>query len=74
MLNALGLGGGGAKALARHATAALLNASNPTVGYPYTEAQVKQVVQAAYASGDFETGKNLLAGANEAGCQLGRSV
>jgi hypothetical protein len=68
------MGGGGAKALARHATAALLNASNPAVHYPYTVTQVIFTVRLAYSSGDFETGKNLLAAANEVGCGLGRAL
>ena len=57
-------------ALARHAVAALLNASNPDVDSDFTAAQVIALVQEAVASGDFETAKDLLAAANEQGCPL----
>jgi hypothetical protein len=50
--------------------AALLNASSPDVDSDFTTAQVIALVQAAVASGDFETAKNLLAASNEAGCPL----
>ena len=70
MLQALQAQGGGVNALARHAVAALLNASNPDVASDFTVAQVIALVQAAVASGDFETAKNLLAAANEQGCPL----
>lgn len=43
LLDVLGQGGGGDKALGRHAVAALLNALSPSVDYPYTSAQVKQM-------------------------------
>jgi len=65
--------GGGENALARHAVAALLNAANPDVAYPYTTAEVIAMVQAAYASGDFASTKNLFEAANEAGCPLGNN-
>lgn len=67
LLDALNDGGGGYHALNRHAVAALLNASNPSVNYKYTTAEVIQMVQDAYASGDFEATKNLLAAQNELG-------
>ena len=70
LLQALQAQGGGVNALARHAVAALLNASNPDVDSDFTTAQVIALVQAAVASGDFETAKNLLAAANEQGCPL----
>lgn len=73
LLDALGIGGGGAKALARHATAALLNASNPAVGSGFTTQQVIGLVQWAYEAGDFDTAKNLFEKANETGCGLGRN-
>jgi len=63
-------GGGGEKALGRHAMAALLNASSDDVDYDYTVAQVIQLVQDAYVSGDFEGAKDDLEDANEAGCPL----
>lgn len=70
LLGALGQGGGGEKALGRHATAALLNAGNPDVSYLYTEAEVISLVQQAYSTGDFEGVKDLLAAQNESGCPL----
>jgi hypothetical protein len=48
--DAVNLGGGGIRKLARHGTAALLNALNPDVNYPATEAEVIAAVQA----GDIE--------------------
>jgi hypothetical protein len=70
--------GGGANALARHATAALLNAHggvpNPiggaSVNYPYSVAQVIGMVQQAAADGTLEALKDVLAAANELGCPL----
>ena len=44
-------------ALARHAVAALLNASNPDVDSDFTTAEVIALVQDAVASGDFESGE-----------------
>jgi hypothetical protein len=70
LLDAVWLGGGGEFALARHAVAALLNASNPDVNYSFTAAEVIAGVQAAYASGDFEGFKDDLDFANNAGCPL----
>ena len=70
LLQALQAGGGGDDALARHAVAALLNAASPDVDFDFTTAEVIDLVQDAFASGDFETAKNLLAAANEAGCPL----
>jgi hypothetical protein len=79
LYQAVGLGGGGVNALARHGTAALLNAhggvpnsDGTTVNYPYTPAQVITLVQAALApDGDVEGTKDTLAAANELGCPLG---
>lgn len=62
--------GGGENALLRHATAALLNAASSGVDYEFTVAEVIQIVQNAYATGDFETAKNLLEAENEKGCTL----
>lgn len=67
---ALKQGGGGEKALGRHAVAALLNASSLDVSYAFTEAEVIAVVQDAYASGDFEGVKNQLAAENKQGCPI----
>lgn len=71
LLEALDLGGGGYKALARHAVAALLNASNPDVDAAFTAAEVVALVQDAFASGEYEAAKDILAAANEQGCPIG---
>ena len=47
LLQALQAGGGGQNALARHAVAALLNASNPDVSSDFTTAEVIAIVQEA---------------------------
>jgi hypothetical protein len=60
LLGALESGGGGEYALGRQAVAALLNAAHPDVDYHYTEAEVIDIVQDAYDTGDFEGAKNLL--------------
>ncbi len=65
LLQALSANGGGVEALLRHSAAALLNAANPYINYQYTTAQVITMVKSAFASGDFETTKNLLAKQNE---------
>lgn len=70
LLGALKQGGGGEKALGRHAVAALLNSASGGVSYDYSTAEVIALVQDAYASGDFEGAKNLLEAANESGCPL----
>lgn len=70
LLGALEQGGGGEKALGRHAVAALLNSASGGVSYDYSTAEVIALVQDAYSSGDFEGAKNLLAAANESGCPL----
>lgn len=73
LLAALGRNGGGINALARHAAAALLNAANPAVSSDLEVSEVIAMVQAAVASGDYETTKNVLAQFNEQGCPLGRN-
>ena len=70
LMTALNLGGGGREALARHAVAALLNSASSGVDYELSTAQVIAIVQAAAASGDFESAKNRLAAENEKGCPL----
>lgn len=71
---ALRRGGGGENAMGRHAVAALLNAANPNINYIAglnTAQEIAEViadVQAAYASGDFEGGKDYF----EMGNILGR--
>ena len=70
LMTALGLSGGGKNALARHAVAALLNSASDGVNYPMSTADVIAAVQAAFASGDFESVKNPLESLNEKGCPL----
>ena len=70
LLKALGTGGGGAKALLRHSTAALLNAMNPNVDYAFTAAEVVALVQQAFATDAFESIKNGFAQENERGADL----
>jgi len=73
LLQVLSTGGGGEKALGRHAVAALLNAAHPDVEYGLTEAQVLIVVSDALNGGDddvIEDLKNLLDDLNNAGCPL----
>jgi hypothetical protein len=70
LLQALSAGGGGERALGRHAVAALLSSANPEVNYAYTTGQVIAAVQGAYASGDFQTVKNQFEAQNEKGCPL----
>jgi len=72
LLDALEQGGGGEKALGRHAVAALLNAASADVDYEFTVAEVIAMVQGAYVSGDYEGVKDQLAAENERGCPLGK--
>lgn len=67
---AVELGGGDLNALARHAVAALLSASNSSVDYPYSVGEVKAMFQAAFDSGEYEATKNLFDIANNLGCPL----
>lgn len=74
---AIWMTGGGVNALARHVTAALLNAhggvpnsDETSVEYPYTAGQVIQMVQDAVADNTIEETKDLFAAANELGCPL----
>ena len=73
LLQVLGQGGGGKIALGRHSVAALLNATSGEVDYAYTVDQIIAMVQEAYATGDFEGAKNLLATENERGCSVDKS-
>ena len=71
LLDALWTGGGGLKALMRHAVAALLNSASPSVFYKYeTPGDVISMVNAACSSGNYEATKCNLARANEEGCPL----
>ena len=73
LLAALGKGGGGAYRLGRHSSAALLNASNSSVDYGMTTAQVIAAVQAAVASGNYDAASDQFERFNERGCDLGRA-
>ncbi|HEX6134064.1 MAG TPA: hypothetical protein VFZ24_08870 [Longimicrobiales bacterium] len=70
LLDVASLGGGGLKALGRHAVAALLNAANPSVDYGMTAGEVIAAFNAAYASGDYDTLKNQFVEWNERGCSV----
>jgi uncharacterized repeat protein (TIGR01451 family) len=73
LLDALNATGGGVNALARHAVAALLNASNPDVSFDLTPQEVIDLVQAAIESGDpaqIQAAHEQLAELNEQGCPL----
>jgi len=63
LLQAVNLGGGGIRALARHGVAALLNAASGDVDYAYTEAQVIDIVQGdgAFSGLSVNERKDLLA-------------
>lgn len=73
LLQALGQGGGGARRLGRHSTAALLNAAHNGVAYGMTPAQVIAAVQNAVASGDYDGAAGMFETLNERGCPLGRA-
>jgi len=73
LLQALNANGGGINALARHATAALLNITSGCVEYAIGDVDtLKSMVQAAIAGGegDIQDLHHLLAGYNEAGCPV----
>jgi len=74
LLEALDANGGGINALARHAVAALLNISNPDIGYGIgSTAALITMVHDAIVSGDesqIDALHILLAGYNEAGCPI----
>ena len=70
LLAVLEKGGGGERALGRHAVAALLNAASSGVDYDLTEAEVIAYVQEAFATGEFEVVKNIFSAKNEEGCPL----
>ena len=65
-----GQGGGGLKALGRHAVAALLNAASSGVDYDLTVQDVIDAFDAAFASGNYEAQKDIFEGFNEQGCPL----
>ena len=67
---ALNLNGGGFNALAREATAALLNSKTSTIKFKYSTAQVLKLVQDAVAANDPELTKDALESGNTSGCLL----
>ncbi len=76
LLQVLEQGGGGMRALGRHAAAALLNAASADVSYDLTVEQVISSFNSAYASGNAGTiarQKDLFDMLNNLGCPLGRS-
>jgi hypothetical protein len=70
LVQVLSNGGGGLDALGRHAVAALLNSAPGAPNYPMTTSQVIAAFNAAYASGNYETQKNIFERYNELGCPL----
>jgi hypothetical protein len=70
LVGALGQGGGGEKALGRHAVAALLSAASGGVSYAFTVDELIAIVRTAYATRDFERAHKELAAQNELGCPL----
>jgi len=72
LLQVLGQGGGGIKALGRHVVAALLNASYG-LDYGMTPQQIIDAFNATVPDGDIEGLHKQLAGANESGCPLARA-
>jgi hypothetical protein len=83
MAQAIGFGGGGYYALARHAVAALQNACHNAVDYPYTTTQILTAVKNMFNSGFTTLGgknysgvealKNELDRANNLNCPLNNS-
>ncbi|HUU84139.1 MAG TPA: hypothetical protein VM243_11610 [Phycisphaerae bacterium] len=71
---AINQGGGGVKALGRHAVAALLNAAHPDIDFGLTVAEVISLVQGALGpGGDIEGVKDQLDALNGGSCLLGES-
>ncbi len=67
---ALNLNGGGFNALAREATAALLNSKTSTINFKYSTADVIKQVQEAVAANNPEPTKDALESGNTSGCLL----
>jgi hypothetical protein len=68
MFDAVNLKGGQLRALSRHAAGAYLNAVSPVVNFDLSAAEVIAAYQAAFASGDYNTTKNMFEALNEQGC------
>ena len=70
LLQALALGGGGLAKLARHATAALLNAEDERVSYPLSAADIISAVRTAVSTRTYEPLATKLDKYNNLGCPL----
>jgi len=73
LVDVLKQGGGGLKALGRHAVAALLNAANPDVDYDLTTADVIMAFNDLYPGAtkqQYNALKDEFADFNEQGCPL----
>jgi hypothetical protein len=70
LLQVLGQGGGGLKALGRHTVAALLNAASSGVNYNLSVSDVIDAFNAVHPDGDYEGQKDIFARFNEQGCPL----
>lgn len=70
LLQALQQNGGKEKALGRQAVAALLNAANPQVNYFYSQTQIINIVQTAFATKKYEEATELLEEQNTSMCPL----
>jgi hypothetical protein len=70
LLDALNQGDGGFEALARQASAALLNAGNDDIDYSLNTSEVIALVQQAFATNDPEPAKDQLDEFNNAGCSI----
>jgi hypothetical protein len=64
---ALGLQGGGMNALAREATAAILNATEHDINYKFAVGEIVSMVHNAFMTGAYEETKNLLEAQNTLG-------
>lgn len=71
LFEAVNLHGGGENRLMAHAVAAILNVSNPDVDYNLTLDEIVALVQDAFATGDFNTAKDIFVTENERGCPVG---
>ena len=71
LLQVLGQGGGGLKALGRHTVAALLNGVNGSgVDYDLSSSQVIAAFNGVFPGGNYEGQKNTFEGFNQQGCPL----
>lgn len=74
LLQVLNQGGGGEKALARHAVAALLNSTSSEVDYGLTTDQVIAHVQNAYMTGEFVPAVKRFERLSRRGCDVGEPM